>query len=147
MQHFNSTFEIKFSVTYYIKYNLCFDQKFGCMIVFLEAVYVLTASLMLWIPTGPENSKMILNCLGKYDVTYFEYDYFTPGGYSGKNKFCMYDNIIGRFFCQGYLVFLALLISNIFEIFLTSAVMLEMKKSTASVTKMLSRNSIAERKR
>jgi hypothetical protein len=113
----------------------------------LEVVYAFTASLILWIPTGPENSKMILNCLGEYDVTYFEYDYFIPGGYSQKNKFCMYDNIIGRFFCQGYLVFLALLLSNIFEFFLTSAVMLEMKKSTASVTKMLSRNSIAERKR
>ena len=98
-------------------------------------------------PTGPENSSMILNCLGKDDVTYFEFNYFIPGGYSRKQKFCVYDNIIGRFLCQGYLVLLALISSNIFEIFLTSAVMLEMKKSTASVTKMLSRNSIAERKR
>ena len=127
--------------------NLCFEQKFGRIIVFLEVVYTLTASFILWMPTGPENSSLILNCLGKDDVIYFEYDYFIPGGYSRKQKFCVYDNIIGRFLCQGYLVLLALMASNIFEIFLTSAVMLEMKKSTASVTEMLSRKSLAERKR
>ena len=127
--------------------NLCFEQKFGRIIVFLEVVYALTASFILWMPTGPENSSLILNCLGKDDVIYFEYDYFIPGGYSRKQKFCVYDNIIGRFVCQGYLVLLALIASNIFEIFLTSAVMLEMKKSTASVTEMLSRKSLAERKR
>ena len=119
--------------------NLCFEQKFGRVIVFLEVVYALTASFILWMPTGPENSSMILNCLGKDDVIYFEYDYFIPGGYSRKQKFCVYDNIIGRFLCQGYIVLLA--------IFLTSAVMLEMKKSTASVIEMLSRKSLAERKR
>ena len=127
--------------------NLCFEQKFGRIIVFLEVVYALTASFILWMPTGPENSSMLLNCLGQDDVIYFDYDYFIPGGYSRVKKFCMYDNIIGRSLCQGYLVLLALLTSNIFEIFLTSAVMLEMKKSTASVTEMLSRKSLAERKR
>ena len=127
--------------------NLCFEQKFGRIIVFMELVYALTASLILWMPTGPENSSMILNCLGQDDVIYFDYDYFIPGGYSRVKKFCMYDNIIGRSLCQGYLVLLALLTSNIFEIFLTSAVMLEMKKSTASVKEMLSRKSLAERKR
>ena len=127
--------------------NLCFEQKFGRIIVFSEVVYALTASFILWMPTGPENSSLILNCLGKDDVIYFEYDYFIPGGYSRQTKFCMYDNIIGRCLCQGYLVLLALMASNIFEIFLTSAVMLEMKKRTASVTEMLSRKSLAERKR
>ena len=73
--------------------NLCFEQKFGRVIVFLEVVYALTASFILWMPTGPENSSMILNCLGKDDVIYFEYDYFIPGGYSRKQKFCVYDNI------------------------------------------------------
>ena len=135
-----------------MRINLCFEQKFGRIIVILEVVFALTATLILWIPTGPENSSLILNCLGQDDVIYFNYDYFIPGGYSRRpdsrvKKFCMYDNIIGRSLCQGYLVLLALLASNILEIFLTSAVMLEMKKSTASVTEMLSRKSLAERKR
>ena len=130
-----------------MRINFFFEQKFGYIILFLEVVYALTASLILWIPTGPENSSMILNCLGQDDVIYFDYDYFIPGGYSRIKKFCMYENIIGRYLCQGYLVLLALLASNIFEIFLTSAVLLEMKKSTASATQMLSRKSLAERKR
>ena len=129
--------------------NLCFEQKFGRIIVFLEVAYALSASLILWMPTGPENSSMILNFLGKDDVTYFEYNYFIPGGYSRKQKFCVYDNIIGRFLCQGYLVLLALISSNIFEIFLTSAIMSKMKKSTASAsaTKILTIKSLTERKR
>ena len=49
--------------------NFYFEQKFGHIIVFLEVVYALSASLILWMPTGPENSSMILNCLGKDDVT------------------------------------------------------------------------------
>ena len=130
-----------------MRINLCFEQKFGCIIVILEVVFALTATLILWMPTGPENSSLILNCLGQDDVIYFDYDYFIPGGYSRVKKFCMYDNIIGRSLCQGYLVLLALLASNILEIFLISALMLEMKKSTASVTEMLSRKSLAKRKR
>ena len=127
--------------------NLFFVQKFGRIIVLLELVFALIATLILWIPTGPENSSFIFNCLGKDDVIYFEYDYFTPGGYSRKRKFCMFDNIVGRYLCQGYLVILALMSANIFEIFLTSAVMLEMSKSTASVAEMLSGKSLVERKR
>ena len=113
----------------------------------LEAVYALIATLILWMPTGPENTSTILNCLGKDDVMYFEYDYFSPGGYSRKKEFCKYDNIIGKSLCQGCLILVALLTANIFEIFLTSAVMSKMKKSTASVTKMLSIKSLVERKR
>ena len=113
----------------------------------LEAVFALTATLVLWMPTGPENTSTILNCLGKDDVMYFEYDYFTPGGYSRKKKFCNYDNIIGKSLCQGCLILVALLTANILEMFLTYAVMSKMKKSTASATKILSIKSLGERKR
>ena len=113
----------------------------------LEAVYALTATLVLWMPTGPENTSTILNCLGKDDVMYFEYDYFTPGGYSRKKKFCNYDNIIGKSLCQGCLILVALLTANILEMFLTYAVMSKMKKSTASATKILSIKCLTERKR
>ena len=113
----------------------------------LEAVYALTATLILWMPTGPENTSTILNCLGKDDVIYFEYDYFTPGGYSRKKKFCNYDNIIGKSLCQGCLILVALLTANILEMFLTYAVMSKMKKSTASATKILSIKCLTERKR
>ena len=130
-----------------IQIKIFFLQKFGRIIVLLELVFALIATMILWIPTGPENSSFIFNCLGKDDVIYFEYDYFTPGGYSRKRKFCMFDNIIGRYLCQGYLVILALMTANIFEIFLTSAVMWEMSKSTASVAKILSGKSLVERKR
>ena len=113
----------------------------------LEAVYALTATLILWMPTGPENTSTILNCLGKDDVMYFEYDYFTPGGYSRKKKFCNYDNIIGKSLCQGCLILVALLTANILEMFLTYAVMSKMKKGTASATKVLTIKSLTERKR
>ena len=122
-------------------------QKFGYIIVLLELVFALMATLFLWIPNGPENSSFVLNCLGEDDLIYFEFDYFTPGGHSRKKKYCNFDNIAAKYFCQGSLVLLGLVASNILEIFLTSAVMFEMKKSTTSVTNLLSKNALADRKR
>ena len=103
--------------------------------------------MFLWLPNIPENSSGVLNCIGNDDVIYFKYDYFTPGGYSRKNKFCQIDYIIGKYLCQGSLALLMLISSNLIEIYLTSAVMFEMKKSTKSVIKLLSRKSLADRKR
>ena len=57
--------------------------------------------MFLWLPNIPENTSVVLNCIGNDDVIYFKYDYFTPGGYSRKNKFCQIDNIIGKYICQG----------------------------------------------
>ena len=45
------------------------------------------------------------------------------------------------------LALLMLISSNLLEVYLTSAVMFEMKKSTKSVTNLLSRKSLADRKR
>ena len=122
-------------------------QKFGYIIVILELVFALMATLFLWLPNSPENSSFVLNCLGEDDLIYFEFDYFTPGGYSRKKSYCNFDHILAKYFCQGSLVLLGLVASNILEIFLTSAVMIEMKKSTTSVTNLLTKKSLADRRR
>ena len=113
----------------------------------VELLFGVIATFFLWLPTGPENSSFILSCLGKDDAIYFDFDYFTPGGYSRKKMYCHFDNIFGNYLCQGFLAVLVIITSNICEVFLTSAVMLEMKKSTANVTEMLSRKALADRKR
>ena len=93
------------------------------------------------------NSSGILNCLGNDDVIYFKYDYFTPGGYSRKKKFCQLDDIVGKYTCQGSLALLVLISSNLLEVYLTFAVMFEIKKSTKRVMPLLSKKSFADRKR
>ena len=103
--------------------------------------------MFLWLPNIPENTSVVLNCIGNDDVIYFKYDYFTSGGYSRKKKYCQVNNIIGKYICQGSLALLILICSNLLEIYLTSAVMFEIKKSTKSVTQLLSRKSLADRKR
>ena len=113
----------------------------------MELLFVLVSALFLWLPNIPENSSGILNCLGNDDVTYFKYDYFTPGGYSRKNNYCQLDNIIGKYICKGSLALLMLICSNLLEIYLTSAVMFEIKKNTESVIQLLSKKSFADRKR
>ena len=115
--------------------------------VAVELIFALVTTIFLWLPNGPENSSFILNCLGDDDVTYFKYDYFTPGGYSRKKKYCQLDNIVGKYICQGSLVLLMLIASNLLEIYLTSVVMFEIKKSTKSVMHLLSKKSLADRKR
>ena len=107
----------------------------------------MVTAIFLWLPNIPENSSGILNCMGYDDVIYFKYDYFTPGGYSRKKQYCQLDNTIGKYICQGSLALLLLLNINLLEIYLTSAVMFEIKKSTNSVTELLSRKSLADRKR
>ena len=111
----------------------------------VELLFALVVAVFLWLPNI--NSSGILNCIGRDDVTYFKYDYFTPGGYSRKKKFCQLDDIIGKYICQGSLALLVLISSNLFEVYLTFAVMFEIKKSTKSVTQLLSRKSLADRKR
>ena len=103
--------------------------------------------MFLWLPNIPENSSVVLNCIGNDDVIYFKYDYFTHGGHSRKKDYCQLDNIIGKYICHGSLALLMLVSSNLLEIYLTSAVMFEMKKSTESVMQLLSKKSFADRKR
>ena len=113
----------------------------------MELLFALFSAVFLWLPNIPENSSGIRNCLGNDEVTYFKYDYFTPGGYSRKKEYCQLDNIVAKYICKGYLVLLMLISSNLLEIYLTSAVMFEMKKSTESVMQLLSKKSFADRKR
>ena len=113
----------------------------------VELLFALVTAVFLWLPNIPENSSGILNCLGNDDVIYFKYDYFTPGGYSRKRKYCQLNNIIGKYICQGFLGLLMLISSNLLEIYLTSAVMFEIKKKTESVMQLLSKKSFADRKR
>ena len=104
-------------------------------------------TFLIWLPNGPENSSFVFNCLGKDRVIYFEFDYFTPNGFSRKKLLCNFDQKLAKYSCQGYLIVIGILSSNILEIFLTSAVMFEMKKSTENVSGMLSRNALLDRKR
>ena len=113
----------------------------------MELLFALVTTIFLWLPNIPENSSPIHRCRGDDVVTYFKYDYFTPGGYSRKKKYCQLDNIIGKYICQGSLALLVLISSNLLEIYLTSTVMFEIKKSTKAVTELLSRKSLADRKR
>ena len=111
----------------------------------VELLFALVVAVFLWLPNI--NSSGILNCIGRDDVTYFKYDYFTPGGYSRKKKYCQLDDIIGKYICQGSLALLVLISSNLFEVYLTFAVMFEIKKSTKRVILLLSKKSFADRKR
>ena len=113
----------------------------------MELLFALVTAIFLWLPNIPENSSIVLNCLGDDDVIYFKYDYFKPGGYSRKKKYCQFDNMIGKYACNGSLVLLMLVSSNVLEIYLTTTVMFEIKKSTKSVTRLLSGKSLADRKR
>jgi hypothetical protein len=111
----------------------------------VELLFALVVAVFLWLPNI--NSSGILNCIGRDDVTYFKYDYFTPGGYSRKKKYCQLDDIIGKYICQGSLALLVLISSNLLEVYLTFAVMFEIKKSTKRVMSLLSKKSFADRKR
>ena len=54
-------------------------QKIGYIIVIAELLFSCITTISIWLPTRPENSSFVLNCLGKDDVIYFDYDYFIEG--------------------------------------------------------------------
>ena len=122
-------------------------QKFGYITLTVELLFALVTNTFLWLHNILGNSSSVLNCLGNDDVIYFKYDYFTPGGYSRKRKYCQLNNIIGKYICQGFLGLLMLISSNLLEIYLISAVMFEIRKSTKNAMQLLSKKSFAERKR
>ena len=113
----------------------------------MELAFSSLTTMFFWLPTSPENSSFVLNCLGNDEVIYFDFDYFTPGGYSRQKKNCLIDNLVGRYICFGTLILLLIICSNFCEIFLTSAVLYELRKNTASANSMLSRAAFASRKR
>ena len=112
----------------------------------MELLFTSLSTLFIWLPKSPENSSFLLNCLGN-DEIYFDFDFFTPGGHSRKKQHCLIENLAGKYICQGTLILLVLVGSNICDFFLTSAVLYEMKKSTISVKSMLSKSAFATRKR
>ena len=126
---------------------ITFKQKFGYITVAVELLFAMVTTIFLWLPNGPESSSFILSCLGDDEVIYFNYNYFKPGGYSRKKKYCQFDSMIGKYACNGSLTLLMLVSSNLPEIYLMSTVMFEIKKSTKSVTELLSKKSLADRKR
>ena len=113
----------------------------------MELAFSSLTTMFFWLPTSPENSSFVLNCLGNDEVIYFDFDYFIPGGYSREKKNCLIDNLVGRYICFGTLIMLLLICSNICEIYLTSAVLYELRQNTASAKSMLSRAAFASRKR
>ena len=132
--------------TYAEKKNSFLLKKFSRILVAVELLFASLTTMFIWLPTSPKNSSFILNCLGN-DVIYFDFDYFTPGGYTRKKQYCLIENIFWKYICQGSLILLLLVSSNICEIFMTSAVLYKMKKNTVSVKSMLSKTTFAKRKR
>ena len=113
----------------------------------MELAFTTVTIFFFWLPRSPENSSFVLNCLGNDEAIYFDFDFFTSGGYSREKKHCLIDNLFGRYICFGTLILLTLICSNICEIYLTSVVLFKLKKNTASAESMLSSASFALRKR
>ncbi len=68
----------------------------------MELLFGLVTTIFLWLPNIPENSAPVLRCLGDDDVTYFKYDYFKPGGYSRKKKYCQLDKGLFKYYVSTF---------------------------------------------
>ena len=104
-------------------------------------------SLSQGLPTTEGSQGMILNCLGRNEL-FFDFDYFTTGGYDRQKwQYCDFENSLGKFSC-----FLALIIgvaveSNLSEIYLTGKILWKMKEQTINAASMLSKKDFQRRKR
>ena len=104
-------------------------------------------SLSQGLPTTEGSQGMILNCLGRNEL-FFDFDYFTTGGYDRQKwQYCDFENPLGKFSC-----FLALIIgvaveSNLSEIYLTGKILWKMKEQTINAATLLSKKDFQSRKR
>ena len=98
-------------------------------------------------PTTPGSQGMIVNCLGRNEL-FFEFDYFTPGGYSREKwKFCDFENPFGKFSCLSALIIGVVVESNLLEIYMTGTILLKMKAQTNKSAFLLSKKDFQSRKR
>ena len=113
----------------------------------LEVIFSMIISVSQAFPTTPGSQGMILNCLGRNEL-FFEFDYFTPGGYSRQNwKFCDFENPLANFSCLSALIIGVVVESNLLEIYMTGTILLKMKAQTNKSAFLLSKKDFQSRKR
>ena len=113
----------------------------------LEVIFSMIISVSQAFPTTPGSQGMILNCLGRNEL-FFEFDYFTPGGYSRQNwKFCDFENPLAKFSCLSALIIGVVVESNLLEIYMTGTILLKMKAQTNKSAFLLSKKDFQSRKR
>ena len=119
----------------------------GSLILALEIAFAALISLAQGYPTTPGSQSMILNCLGRNEV-FFEFDYFTIGGFDRKNwKHCDVENLFGKFGCLITLIIGVTVESNFLEIFLTGRILCTMNYQTNNSAHMLTEKDFSSRKR
>jgi hypothetical protein len=104
-------------------------------------------SLSQAFPTTPGSQGMILNCLGRNEL-FFEFDYFTPGGYSRQKwKFCDFEHPLAKFSCLSALIIGVVVESNLLEIYMTGKIILKMKAQTIRSAFLMTKKDFQSRKR
>ena len=122
-------------------------QKLGSLMLSLEAIFSMIVSLSQTFPTTPGSQAIIINCLGRNEL-FFEFDYFTLGGYSRQKwKFCDFENPFGKFSCLSAFIIGVVVESNLLEIYLTGKIILKMKAQTNKSAFLLSKKDFQSRKR
>ena len=122
-------------------------QKLGSLMLSLEVIFSLIVTTSQAFPTTPGSQAMIINCLGRNEL-FFEFDYFTLGGYSRQKwKFCDFENPFGKFSCLSAFIIGVVVESNLLEIYLTGKIIVKMKAQTNKSAFLLSKKDFQSRKR
>ena len=113
----------------------------------LEVIFSLIVTTSQAFPTTPGSQAIIINCLGRNEL-FFEFDYFTLGGYSRQKwKFCDFENPFGKFSCLSALIIGVVVESNLLEIYMTGKIILKMKAQTNKSAFLLTKKDFQSRKR
>jgi hypothetical protein len=115
------------------------------MVSLLLPVYFI---IIFHIPPDPGTSYSLLQCLGRREV-YFDFDYFRPGGYSGRYEICTHQepNSLANICCKLNRVISILIRSNLLEIFLLGSVIFHIKSSTLGAAGLITPRALRQRHR
>ena len=113
----------------------------------IEVIYAAILTFAFWLPTTPSSMALIINCLDRNEL-FFEFDYFTPGGYDRTPTHCDFDGFpVAWYACRFTLLVGTFACSNIIEAVLTTKVLLYMKRQTSKSAYMLTRKDLRRRQR
>ena len=118
-----------------------FLQGLGDILVCIHFILSIFCSYVM---TFGSTSSALTLCLGQNEV-FFDFDYFETGGIVRNQVPCKNDSSYMKYLCMGSVTIVAIVSSNICEIYFNARVMLQMK--TQSITSALTTHAIARRQR
>ena len=104
-----------------------------------------SSAIFISIVTTDPLQSMVSICKGRQEV-FYPFDYFEIGGLSRNHAICRFQNVYFKWSCYFTEIAAAFICSNLVDIYFIGRIVFAMRTQTDSVSQMLTRSVLNERK-